>query len=46
MIETNNGNKFAFGVESHIRRLVDHDFVIVDDDRVCRSKVNGYFLCQ
>lgn len=40
------GNKLAFGVESHIRRLVDHDLVIVDDDRVCRSKVNGYFLCQ
>ena len=31
-------------VQSHYRRFVDYDFVVVDNNRICGAKVDGYFF--
>lgn len=40
-----DGDKlFGAGIEGHDRGFVDYDFIIVDDNRVCRAQVHGDFF--
>ena len=41
---TNGNHLVGTAIQSHHRRLVDHDLIIADNDRVSRSKVHGYLL--
>ena len=35
-----------FGLESYDRRLVDHDFIVVDNDGIGSAEIHRYLLCE
>ena len=41
---TDGNHLVGTAIQSHDRRLIDHDLVIADDDRVGRSQVHGNLL--